>query len=241
MRFEEFEAAAQQVWDSLPAEYKTGVDGLVVERDARSSGRTAGEDIYTMGECVTDSFPSSYDGPETTRSLVILYYGSFLRLSVQDPDFDWRHELEETITHELQHHLEALASEDALIDLDYAVDQNFRRLDGESFDPLFFRAGEQIGERTYCVEEDVFFEVPASELPANRTVALEWQGARHQLRIPALNADVTFLQIENPPAGRLAFCVVVVAARGPLRMIGDLLRRRPLTVGQTTASLEPVG
>ena len=241
MRYDEFEATAQQVWDNLPVEYKTGVDGLVIERDARSSGSSAGDDIYTMGECVTDSFPSTFDGPETTRSVVIVYYGSFLRLSLQDPGFDWQHELEETIRHELQHHLEALASEDTLVDFDYAVDQNFKRLDGELFDPLFFRVGEQIAQHTYRVEDDLFFEVEAAQVPASRVVEIEWQDAVYRVRVPASAADVTYVEIENPPDERLEFCLVVVAARGALRTIGDLLRRRPLTVGNSSAPIEPAG
>ena len=84
-------------------------------------------DVYTLGECVTESYPSDFGGPETTRSVVVLYYGSFFRVSRQDDAFDWEVELWETLTHELQHHLESLAADDSLIDMDYAADENYRR------------------------------------------------------------------------------------------------------------------
>src|SRR6185503_17543874 len=132
-----------------------------VERDARVQADRP--DVYTMGECVTEEFPSTYGGPETTRSAVVLYYGSFLRLARLEEGFDWEHEVWETITHELKHHLETMASEDALEDFDYAVDENYKRLDGESFDPLFFRAGEAVGDGAYRVEADVFIEIAATK------------------------------------------------------------------------------
>ena len=86
MRFEAFEARAWQDWERVPAEYKTGIDGLLIERDARAHPDL--EEIYTLGECITESFPSEYSGPETTRSNIVLYYGSFLRLSMLDRDDD---------------------------------------------------------------------------------------------------------------------------------------------------------
>ena len=80
------------------------MDGLVIDRQARPHPRT--RDIYTLGECVTEAYPSDFGGPDTVRSAVVLYYGSFLRLSRLDPAFDWSEEIWETLTHELRHHLE---------------------------------------------------------------------------------------------------------------------------------------
>lgn len=236
MKFDAFEAAAQNIWTALPAEFKQGVDGLVIERDARSSADES--DIYTLGECVTETFPSTFDGPDTTRSVVLLYYGSFLRLSIQDPEFDWEHELHETITHELQHHLESLANEDTLQDFDYAVEQNFKRLDGEAFDPLFFRAGEQIAPNVYQVEQDIFVEVDRGQLVSDHIARFDWEGKRYALRVPTSDADVTFVEIDNPPSEQWEFCVVVVANRGTLKMLSDLIRRRQLSVRTTSAFVE---
>ena len=60
-----------------------------------------------------------------------LYYGSFRELARLDEDFDWEAELWETLTHEVRHHRESTAGEDALEDLDWAEDENFRRRAGK--------------------------------------------------------------------------------------------------------------
>src|SRR5690606_31032800 len=156
MKFDEFEALAWRYWDEIPEEYKEGVDGLIVERSAQPHPTLP--DIYTLGECVTEAYPSEWGGPETTRSAVVLYYGSFWRLSRLDPEFDWDEELWETLTHELKQHLEWLADEDALEEVDYAVDENFKRAHGEPFDPFFYRSGEEVADGVWKVERDYFIE-----------------------------------------------------------------------------------
>src|SRR5690606_24793658 len=110
LKYAEFERRAQQVYESIPAAYKAGVDGLVASREAHPHPELP--DIWTLGECLTESWPSEWQGPETTRSVVVLYWGSFRSLAAQDETFDWEEEIWETLTHELRHHLESLASED---------------------------------------------------------------------------------------------------------------------------------
>lgn len=238
MRFDEFEKLAWLQWEKVPAEYKQGVDGLTIERDARAHSEL--DEIYTLGECVTEGYPSDFGGPDTTRSAVVLYYGSFLRLSHLDPGFDWEKELWETLTHELQHHLEALASEDALEDFDYAVDENFKRLDGELFDPLFFRAGELVAPGIYRVEDDVFIELDSDPGSAG-PIEFGWEGARYRIGRPRLNADVVYLHVTGGPdltPGQL--WIVLVTRRGVWRVVGDALRRRRLEVSESEGTAEPV-
>jgi hypothetical protein len=130
VRFEAFEERAWEDWERIPEDYKHGVDGLLIERDAKPHPEL--RDIYTLGECTTEAYPSDFGGPDTIRSYVVLYYGSFLRLSRLDPDFDWEEEIWETLTHELRHHVESLAGEDALIQDDVEVSQHFPRREGDS-------------------------------------------------------------------------------------------------------------
>ncbi|NIP79913.1 MAG: hypothetical protein GWM90_12100, partial [Gemmatimonadetes bacterium] len=151
-----FEREATRVWEEIPDEYRSGVDGLVIDRGDRAHPTLP--DIYTLGECLTESYPSDWGGPDTTRSVLVLYYGSFRRLDGLDPEFDWEYEIWETVTHELRHHLESLALEDALEDVDYAMDENFKRFQGDPFDPYFFRSGEQVAPGVYEVERDIFLE-----------------------------------------------------------------------------------
>lgn len=46
--------------------------------------------------------------------LVILYYGSFRESLGSAPENEWNEEIEETILHELRHHVESLAGIDDL-------------------------------------------------------------------------------------------------------------------------------
>jgi hypothetical protein len=240
VRFDDFERLAWQQWENVPPEYKRGVDHLIVERDARV--HPSQDDVYTLGECLTESFPSDFGGPDTMRSAVVLYYGSFLRLAHQDTDFKWERELWETITHELQHHLEALARDDSLEDVDYAVDENFKRLDGESFDPLFYRAGKPIGQGRYEVDEDVFIELPVRGTPGGVVpLEFEWEGTQFRLAQPRAGGDVTFVRVEGgPQLERGELWLVLVAQRSVFRQLGDVLRRRPLEVGESEAIAEVV-
>lgn len=190
MTFEDFERRAWDEWERIPREYKQGIDGLVIER--RALPHPSLPDIYTLGECVTESYASDFGGPDTIRSAVVLYYGSFFRLSRMDEEFDWEQELWETLTHELQHHLESLAKDDALVDMDYAADENFKRGRGEPFDPLFFRLGVRDGG-AYRVEDEYFLEL---ELPAGGgDVRFTWAGVEYHVDVPRDAADVTFIEI----------------------------------------------
>lgn len=240
MRFADFERRARQLWERIPAAYKAGVDGLVVTRDGLPHPTLP--DIYTLGECVTEAYPSDFAGPETVRSVLMLYHGSFRRLSRLDPEFDWEAELWETITHELRHHLEGLADEAALEALDYAVDENFKRLEGESFDPFFYRSGERVAPGIYRVEHDFFLEqsYPAAEPPPAR-LNFSWHGVPYQASAPDWLGDVCFLLIaEGVDVGPGELSLVLVRRprlRGALRA---LLRREALEVVEAEAAAEPV-
>src|SRR4029079_8025848 len=116
---------------------------------------------------------------------VVLYYGSFLRLSKQEPEFDWEEELWETLTHELQHHLESLADEAALVALDYAMDENFKRLEGEPFDPFFFRSGTRVADGVWRLERDVFLEREYRTVgDLGSAVEFTWHGERYRVPRP---------------------------------------------------------
>lgn len=246
MRFEEFEARAHEMWEEIPAEFKQGIDGLIVERDARPHPSI--RDVYTLGECLTESYLSDYGGPDTIRSAVVLYYGSFWRLSRLDPEFDWESELWETLTHELQHHLESLASEDDLVGVDYAADENFKRREGEPFDPLFYRSGERLegasGERGptgYRVEREVFLEIeyPASREP-DAWVAFEWEGRRYRVRRPSRIGDVCYIELDGVDSDD-DLTLVLVRKRGLGASLRDWFARRAPEIVDVTGEVEPEG
>ena len=103
MEFETFEVAARAAYQEIPDAFKEGVGGLVVSREALVHPEHP--DVFTLGHCLTEDHPSDYGGPDTTRSVIELYWGSFRQLSRRDASFDWDGELWETLTHELRHHL----------------------------------------------------------------------------------------------------------------------------------------
>lgn len=197
-------------------------------------------DVYTLGECVTEAYPSDFEGPETIRSIVVLYWGSFRELARLDPGFDWEDELWDTLTHELRHHLEFLADEDALGAADYAADQIFRRARGETFDPWFYRAGEEPAPGVWHVEREFFLEVyyRDGEEPGP-WIEFDWHGERFRVPSPARLGDVCFVQIdEGVETGPAALTLVLVRKRGWLATLGALIRRERPDIVEVSAEAE---
>jgi hypothetical protein len=229
MTFEAFEERAHEEWERIPQRYREGVDGLVVRRSARPHPSLP--DIYTLGECVTESYPSPVGDADTIRSLVVLYYGSFLRLSRLDPEFDWAGELWDTLTHELQHHLESLAADDTLGDMDYAADENYKRCRGEPFDPHFWRYG--LPEGPWRRAEDEYFR--GYEARAGDVISFDWDAARYEVTVPAeADADVAFLCVTGgvPEGAPPLHLVVLRPPEAWWRRLLAALRRAPPTVAE---------
>lgn len=242
MQFEEFEALAWRYWEEIPPEYKAGIDGVVLER--RAMPHPALPEVFTLGECRTEAYPSEYGGPETIRSAVVLYYGSFVRLSRQEPEFDWEDELWETLTHELKHHLESLAGEAELEELDYAMDENFKRLEGEPFDPFFYRSGTPEMEGVWRAEREIFLEREyRTPEELGREVEFDWRGARYRVPCPEEPGDVCFLWIEDGIEREAGEEVTLVLVRryGALAALRRVLARRGLQVVEAEGRAERVG
>jgi hypothetical protein len=228
VNFDAFEQLAGEEWERIPAEYKAGVDGLTIERKARPHPDLP--DIYTLGECVTEAYPSDFGGPDTIRSSVVLYYGSFLRLSRLDETFDWRAELWETLTHELQHHLESLAADDTLTDVDYALDEEFKRREGQAFDPAFYRAGEALGDGWYRLEDMLYLERIAENIGE---VRFDLAGQEYAVTVPEVRDDVTFLDITGGlPEDAPPLTVVLVKRAGAGSLIKRLFRSGSRSVAE---------
>jgi len=195
-----FEILASEMWERIPAELKEGVDALVVETGERGHPSLGG--VYTLGECVTESWPSGYGDSGDVRSHLVLYHGSFLALAEEDTSFQWEEETWETILHELLHHREVAAGESDLDDLDWAIDQNFRRHAGRSFDPAFYRTVPAHPDGGVRLDSDVFVE--GRRKPGS--ARFRWRGRDWTVRVP--DSDKTlFVQVRNLAGGRL--CVVV--------------------------------
>ena len=241
MKFAAFRAAAQRAYREIPEHFKTGIDGLVVSREEVRHPELP--DIYTLGECLTESWPSDWQGPDTTRSSVVLYWGSFRRLAALDDGFDWEGEIWETLTHELRHHLESLAAEDRLEDVDYAADQGFKRAEGLDFDPWYYQHGDREGPGAYRVEEQLFLEQEWGEdrYEAASQIPFEWTGSRWTVPRPERLGDAHFVLVTGVVQPPETLELVLVRRRSWWQDARRLLGTTRLDVLESEAEAEPQG
>jgi predicted Zn-dependent protease with MMP-like domain len=239
MKFEVFERAAREAYEEIPEQFKDGIDGLTVSREALAHPELP--EVYTLGHCVTDEHLSDYGSPDTTRSVIALYWGSFAKLAELDPDFDWGSEMWETLTHELQHHLESLAGADALEGVDYAADHMFRRDEGLDFDPWYYQRGDSEVAGIYRVEQSWYVEQEwrADDFETRDTIDFEWEGAKYVFDRPEALGDVHFVWIKGLDEMEGSLEVVLVRKRS---WWGDVKRLtgtyRPI-VYESEASVKP--
>src|SRR5882724_9537626 len=219
MRLDDFQQMVRRLAAEVPADFLKGIAEVVVS--PRTVPHPSRRGIYTLGECVP--LPTGQGGEvEAVQSRLVLYYGSFAALARDEPEFDWRGEAWDTLTHELRHHLEWRARAPDLEDLDWAVEQNYARQDGEAFDPVFFLSGAPVADDAWRVEDDVFLDRIVSAIPPS--VPLRWGGREYLVSVPAEATLPAFLELEgiaDPPEGEL----VLVLRRKP----GMLALFRPVT------------
>src|SRR5881296_646688 len=176
VRLDEFRALVARLQSEIPSEFTGGV--VAVDVSPKALPHPVHGDVYTLGECV----PLEWSGSGADlHSRIVLYYGSFASLA-RLGDFDWREEAWETLTHELRHHLEWRANVDALAAYDWSAEENFKRHEGEPFDPAFYRSGERIDAQVWKVDDDVFVEGAAGR-PRLGVVEIGWHGRRYRVRI----------------------------------------------------------
>ena len=225
MNFADFERRAHELFDTIPEHYRGGVEYVAVSEETVPHPELP--EVYTLGECATGELDLGYEAGEAVRSGVHLYYGSFRALSRQDPDFDWEGELWETLTHEIRHHRESTAGEDALEDFDYAADENFKRREGLPFDPLFYRSGEPVDEGGWDVDGDVFVEITlnAGDFERMEEIQADVAGRRVSLPRPERMGDVCFMYLEGFREGPGETAVVLVRRRGAMESLRGLLHR----------------
>lgn len=227
MRLSDFESMVGRMSGELPADFLDGVVEIEVSRASVPHPTRA--EIYTLGECIPMPAPEG-GRTDAVQSRIVLYHGSFQALAHLDPDFDWRDEAWDTLTHELRHHVEWRARAAALEAYDEAVEANFARHEGAAFDPLFFLAGDSPVPDVYEVDGDYFLDRLVPAPPG--TVELDWHGVSYAAAVPrglALPALLTIEGVEEPPPGDL----VLVLRRKP--RFTDLFR--PVVPFQSTVTV----
>lgn len=240
MRFEDFEALAREIYEEIPEVYLEGIDGLTVRRDAPEHRDHPG--VYTLGECLTEEHVSDYGSSETTRSVIALYWGSFRALAERSEDFDWEEETWETLTHELRHHLESLAGDDALEGVDYAADQSFKRFDGAPFDPWYYQYGDEVEPGVFQVEKSWYVEVALSDEELERRDAVEfaWKGRRYRVPAPEEPADVHFILLPALESAEGVVELVIARRRGWWESLKRLVGASEPEVAEWEADVEAV-
>jgi hypothetical protein len=209
MRLSDFEVMTRRLCTEVPEHFLDGIAEVVVS--PRTVPHPDREDVFTLGECIPLPVHLG-SGVEGVQSRIVLYHGSFAALAHLQEGFDWRQEAWETLTHELRHHLEWRARAPDLEDFDWAVEHNFARHEGESFDPTFFLSGELEPSGDYRVEDDVFIDLIVRSVPP--LVRFIWKGRNYTAAIPAEAELPCFLTVEGvtePPEGDL----VLVLRRKP--------------------------
>ncbi|MBM4184715.1 MAG: hypothetical protein FJ207_10975 [Gemmatimonadetes bacterium] len=241
MKFAEFERRARAAFDEIPESFKEGIDGLEVSRE--SVPHPSLPDVFTLGQCVTEEHFSEYAGPETTRSLIVLYWGSFRGLADLDEDFDWDREIWETLTHELRHHLESLAREDALEDVDVAADELFNRQEGLEFDPWYYQKGDREDSGAYVVEGNRYLEQTwrARDFDAATHVEFAWRGRAYRILRPEELGDLHFVAIEGPDFEDARLELVLVRQRSWGESLKRLAAPPELVVLESEAVAERAG
>lgn len=202
MRRADFETMVRHMAAEVPPEFLEGIAEIVVS--PRSVPHPTRGEIYTLGECIPLPTGSGDGAGHGVQSRVVLFHGSFVALARLDPEFDWRGEAWETLTHELRHHVEWRAHAPTLDAYDRAVEHNFARHDGERFDPLFFLDGDSPVPGVFEVDGDYFLDRVVRNLPAE--AELEWHGRRYRGPVPPdaeLPAFLTVEGVEEPPPGEL--------------------------------------
>lgn len=197
VQLSDFQSLVDRLLKEVPPSYLSGV--VAVEVSPKTIPHPVRAEIYTLGECI----PLEWSGNGADlQSRVVVYHGSFQALAkLSEPgEFDWREEAWETLTHELRHHLEWRANVAALEAYDWAAEENFKRHEGEVFDPVFYRSGEEIADGVWKVDDDVFVEGERGEGRGEK-VPMTWHGRKY--RVPAPPGATFFILegLDEPPPG----------------------------------------
>lgn len=127
MTYERFRRTVEGMVGDIPDVFLQELQGVhVLEQEVPEEGY---RDVWRMGEYLDPGPEDFLGGSDGLGRHVALYYGSFARIAEADPGFDWEGEIWETLTHELQHHVESLAGDGRLIEEDLLEARFFERAD----------------------------------------------------------------------------------------------------------------
>jgi hypothetical protein len=142
----------------------------------------------------------------------------------------------------VRHHLESLAGRDELGDVDYAMDEDFKRSEGMPFDPWYFQKGEPAGQGVYVVEDRAFVEVECSGPVFENTedVRFRWRGGEWAVPRPDELGDVHFVRVEGVEGAPPVLELVLVRRRSWWEDVGRLFGSAQPRVLQSEARATPI-
>ena len=213
MDLRDFRALVDRMVAAVPPKYLDGV--FAIEVSPKTVRHPVYPSVFTLGECIP---VEAAEDPPPSR--VVLYHGSFQELARERRDFEWRAEAWETLTHELRHHLEWRARSGDLEAYDWAAEQNFRRQEGQSYDPLFYLSGERVAEGIYCVDDDLFFDREVKR-SAPEPVEIAWHGRTFRAEPPPSPLPL-YLALDGLDPAPVGEAIVVLRRKAGVL---DLFRR----------------
>lgn len=125
MTFPEFQNRLQEMLELIPEKFLTKLQGVHCFLEIKNSPEQRG--LVRMGEYLDPGFEPFMAGGVHIGRHINIYYGSFVAVAQHNPHFDWEAQLWETLTHELQHHLESQANDQSLIEWDRQQLEKFRQ------------------------------------------------------------------------------------------------------------------
>ncbi len=124
MTYEQFENRLREFVEIIPEHYYKNLQG--VHCFPQKKGDPNDRSLVRMGEYLDPGFEGFMDSRVHIGRHINIYYGSFVAVAQYNPSFDWDEQLWETLTHELQHHLESQANDQSLIEWDRQQLERFR-------------------------------------------------------------------------------------------------------------------
>jgi predicted Zn-dependent protease with MMP-like domain len=101
MDLDQFRKSADSIVESLPPDLFRNLNGGVLILEEKHEE----DDSLVMGEYVEDP---------VMGNTILIYYGSIVEELEEASEEEWIEEIEDTILHELRHHVESLAGVDYL-------------------------------------------------------------------------------------------------------------------------------
>ena len=98
---EEFARLLEEAVERIPPRFcQSLTGGFNIQEECRRDG-----EYYILGEYIED---------DQLGCFIVFYYGSFVDLLAEETEEVWKEEIQDTVLHEMQHHLESLAGRDDL-------------------------------------------------------------------------------------------------------------------------------